>query len=53
MMDNDFTKCTGFECLKKDSCYRYTKPPEDLDYYADFIFEVKNNVCPYRIEVEE
>jgi hypothetical protein len=32
----DITKCNNEECPKKDTCYRYTSKPDEMQSYSKF-----------------
>ena len=42
----DITKCTNEKCTKRLTCYRWTAPANDYQYYARY----EDKDCGYYIE---
>jgi len=52
----DITKCQGFGCLKKESCYRFTASASTYQSYfceVPLVEEDKKQTCEYYWEEEK
>jgi hypothetical protein len=52
---SDITKCNDSECDKKDSCYRWTAPSEELhqSYFMDSPRNMESDECDLFWKVSE
>lgn len=50
-MSPDISKCLNKDCPKKDTCYRYTAKPSEMQTYFIDVKPDENGECEYYLKL--